>query len=85
MGIVCNRKTRECDLIYFYCLPKKEDIKDERLNEVIEKAIGDAIKTFESPIIKDYCKTNHITLRLLVNNAATLFDSASKDKTEELY
>jgi len=85
MGIVCNRKTRECDLIYFYCLPKKEDIKDERLNEVIEKAIGDAIKTFESPIIKDYCKTHRIRLRLFAKDAAALFDSASKDNTEELY
>ena len=60
-------------------------LPDERLDEVIEKAIGGAIKTFESPIIKDYCKTHRIRLRLFAKDAAALFDSASKDNTEELY
>lgn len=84
MGIVCNRTAPECDLIYYYALPEKTDVKDERLVGVIEKTKADAIRTFESSVIKEYCKAHHITLRLCVKNAASPY-AASKRNTIECY
>ena len=93
MGIVCNRKTQETDLIFYYNLPKEEDIRAvvedpvvrDAILEVVKKTTADAIKIFESPIIKDYCKARNITLRLFVKDAAVLLSPASKDNTIELY
>ena len=63
MGIVCNKTRKKCDLIYFYSFPREKDIEDPRIKEVIEKVKEDAIKVFESNIIKDYCLAHNITLR----------------------
>lgn len=82
MGIKCNKKTEECDLIYYYCFPPKKDIKDERLSEVMDQVLKDAKTIFNSKIIKDYCAKYKINLRLCVKT----FDpyAANKDNTLEV-
>lgn len=63
MGIECNKKRKNCDLIYFYSFPKESDIEDSRISEVIQKVKDDTVKIFESKIIKSYCSAHNITLR----------------------
>ena len=84
MGIVCNKSRKECDLIYYYSFPLDEDIKDERIKEVIEKVKSDAIKVFESIIIKKYCLKHHITLRLYAHHSAYHY-ATSENNTYKIY
>lgn len=81
MGIKCNKKTEECDLIYYYCFPSKQDVADERLLEVMNQVIEDAKTIFKSAVISNYCIQNKINLRLFVKT----FDpyTTSENNTKE--
>ena len=70
MGIACNKTKKECDLIYFYSFPMEQDIEDKKLTEVIDKVKSDAIKIFESEIIRNYCLKHNITLRMYGHHSA---------------
>lgn len=69
MGIKCNKKMRESHLIYYYSFPEETDVDDSRLLEVMNKTKEDAVKIFESSVIKDYCEKNNIRLHLYIKKA----------------
>ena len=84
MGIVCNKTRKNCDLIYFYSFPREKDIEDPRIKEVIEKVKEDAIKVFESNIIKDYCLAHNITLRFYAYDGHGTY-AADKTLVHKIY
>ena len=83
MAIKVNKKMKECSLIYYYCFPNKKDIKDERINEIIDRVKKDAITVFKSKLIKHYCDKNGIEIEMYVKTYDPYI--ASEKNTERLY
>ena len=66
------------------CAKMEQDIEDERLVEVIDKVKADAIKIFESKIIKNYCLEYNITIRMYCHKSA-FHHAANKMNSYKIY
>ena len=83
MGIKCNMQKQEVQFIYFYCLPPKNLIKNNKILDICQKAISDANALFKSDIVSNYCNNNGIKLSLYVYDGPAVY-AASKDNVTKI-